>query len=50
MIPAGAKHNVVNTSPSEPMRLYTLYSPPEYPDGPVQRTKADEAGATQHVT
>lgn len=45
VIPSGAKHNVVNTSKSEPLRLYTLYSPPEHPDGTVQHTKADEAAA-----
>ena len=43
VIPSGAEHNVVNTSDSEPLRLYTLYSPPEHPDGTVQRTKADES-------
>ena len=42
VIPAGVEHNVINTSSSEPMRLYTLYSPPEHPDGTVHRTKADE--------
>jgi mannose-6-phosphate isomerase-like protein (cupin superfamily) len=43
VIPAGVEHNVVNTSRTEPLRLYTLYSPPEHPDGTVQHTKADEA-------
>lgn len=43
VIPSGAEHNVVNTSDSEPLRLYTLYSPPEHPDGTVQHTKADES-------
>ena len=42
VIPSGALHNVVNTSRDEPLRLYTLYSPPEHPDGTVHRTKADE--------
>lgn len=42
VIPSGALHNVVNTSRSEPLRLYTLYSPPEHADGTVHRTKADE--------
>jgi mannose-6-phosphate isomerase-like protein (cupin superfamily) len=42
VIPAGVEHNVVNTSRTEPLRLYTLYSPPEHPHGTVQRTKADE--------
>jgi mannose-6-phosphate isomerase-like protein (cupin superfamily) len=42
VIPDGARHNIVNTSSTEPMRLYTLYSPPEHPDGTVQRRKEDE--------
>jgi mannose-6-phosphate isomerase-like protein (cupin superfamily) len=42
VIPAGTRHNVVNTSKNEPLKLYTLYSPPEHPDGTVQHTKADE--------
>jgi mannose-6-phosphate isomerase-like protein (cupin superfamily) len=42
VIPAGVEHNIVNTSTDEPMRLYTLYSPPEHPDGTIHRSKADE--------
>jgi mannose-6-phosphate isomerase-like protein (cupin superfamily) len=42
VIPAGTRHNVVNTSNKEALRLYTIYSPPEHPDGTVHRTKADE--------
>jgi mannose-6-phosphate isomerase-like protein (cupin superfamily) len=42
VIPAGVEHNVVNTSSRTPLRLYTLYAPPEHPDGTVHRTKADE--------
>jgi mannose-6-phosphate isomerase-like protein (cupin superfamily) len=42
IIPAGVEHNVVNTSKSEPLRLYTLYSPPEHPDGTVHHRKADD--------
>ncbi|MBP1152797.1 cupin domain-containing protein [Methylocaldum sp. RMAD-M] len=42
VIPAGVEHNVINTSSDQPLRLYTLYSPPEHPDGTVHRTKADE--------
>ena len=41
VIPAGTEHNVVNTSSTEPMRLYTLYTPPEHPDGIVHATKAE---------
>lgn len=43
VIPSGTKHNVVNTSRTESLRLYTLYTPPEHPDGTVQHTKADES-------
>ena len=42
VIPAGIEHNVQNSSTSEPLRLYTLYSPPEHPEGTVHPTKADE--------
>lgn len=42
VIPAGVEHNVINTSANEPLRLYTLYSPPEHADGTLHRTKADE--------
>jgi mannose-6-phosphate isomerase-like protein (cupin superfamily) len=41
VIPAGTEHNVINTSTSAPMRLYTLYTPPEHPDGVVHRNKAE---------
>jgi mannose-6-phosphate isomerase-like protein (cupin superfamily) len=40
VVPAGARHNVVNTG-DESLKLYTLYGPPEHRDGVVQRTKAD---------
>jgi mannose-6-phosphate isomerase-like protein (cupin superfamily) len=42
VIPAGIEHNVVNTSKREPLRLYTLYGPPEHPHGTVHHTKRDE--------
>jgi mannose-6-phosphate isomerase-like protein (cupin superfamily) len=42
VIPAGVEHNIINTSSREPLRLYTLYSPPEHPDGTRHRTKADD--------
>ena len=44
VIPAGVRHNVINTSGDEPLRLYTLYSPPEHPDGTVHPTKNDDQG------
>jgi hypothetical protein len=36
---------VVNTSDAAPLKRYTLYGPPEHPDGTVQRTKAEVAAA-----
>ena len=42
VIPAGVEHNVINTSHSEKLKLYLIYSPPEYPEGTVHPTKADE--------
>lgn len=41
VIPAGAKHNIVNTSPDRKMKLYTIYAPPEHQDGVVRATKQD---------
>lgn len=48
VIPAGSEHNVVNTSTSTPLRLYTLYSPPEHADGTVHRTKQDAVEHEHH--
>ena len=47
IVPAGARHNVINSG-SEPLRLYTIYAPPEHKDGVVQTTK-DEADARHHA-
>lgn len=41
VIPAGTQHNIVNRSDSEPLKLYTLYTPPEHPDGTIHKTKAE---------
>lgn len=46
IVPAGVWHNVVNTG-EEDVKLYSIYSPPEHPDGTVHRTKA-EADAAEH--
>ncbi len=39
VIPAGTEHNIINTSETEAMKLYTIYSPPEHKDGVVHETK-----------
>ena len=41
VIPAGTEHNVINTSQSEALKLYTISSPPEHPDGTINKTKAE---------
>ena len=46
IVPAGCWHNVVNTG-SDELKVYSLYSPPEHPDGTVHATKAD-AEAAEH--
>jgi len=40
LVPAGAKHNIVNTG-GVPLKLYTLYAPPNHQDGVVHRTRAE---------
>lgn len=41
IVPAGAQHNVVNTSDRAELKLYTIYSPPEHIDRTVRKTKKD---------
>ena len=41
VVPAGTYHNVINASKTAPLKLYTIYSPPNHPDGTVHRTKAE---------
>ena len=47
VVPAGARHNVRNTG-DEPLRLYTIYSPPEHVDGTVHATKAEADASHEH--
>jgi mannose-6-phosphate isomerase-like protein (cupin superfamily) len=49
LVPAGARHNIRNTG-KKPLRLYTLYGPPEHEDGTVHSTKADALRATEHFS
>lgn len=48
VVPARTFHNVVNASKTEDLKLYTIYSPPNHPDGTVHKTKA-EADAAEKV-
>ncbi len=45
MIPAGTQHNVINVSDSQKLKLYTIYSPPNHPDGIIHKTKAEAISA-----
>ncbi|MBX9460366.1 MAG: cupin domain-containing protein [Brevundimonas sp.] len=47
IVPAGARHNVVNTGDA-PLMLYTLYGPPEHRDGVVHKTKAEADATEEH--
>ncbi|MEK7078295.1 MAG: cupin domain-containing protein [Patescibacteria group bacterium] len=43
VVPAGAKHNIINISETEELKFYTIYSPPHHQDGIIRATKADAA-------
>jgi mannose-6-phosphate isomerase-like protein (cupin superfamily) len=47
IVPAGVWHNVVNIG-TDDVKLYSLYSPPQHPDGTVHRTKAEAEAAENH--
>jgi mannose-6-phosphate isomerase-like protein (cupin superfamily) len=48
VVPAGTNHNFINTSETEEMKLYTVYSPPEHLDGVVRATKAEAEKEEEH--
>ncbi|MEK7134757.1 MAG: cupin domain-containing protein [Patescibacteria group bacterium] len=47
LVPAGTKHNIVNTG-EEDLKLYTLYAPPEHKDKTIHRTKEDALAHEEH--
>jgi mannose-6-phosphate isomerase-like protein (cupin superfamily) len=47
LVPAGAKHNIINTG-AGPLKLYTLYAPPNHRDGVVHQTRSDAEADTEH--
>ncbi|MEK7582696.1 MAG: cupin domain-containing protein [Patescibacteria group bacterium] len=47
VIPAGTKHNIINTGSSD-LKLYTIYAPPEHKDGTIHKTKADALENEEH--
>ena len=48
IVPAGTYHNVINTSKNKQLKLYTVYSPPNHPDGTIHKTKAEAEEAEKH--
>ncbi len=48
IVPNGALHNVINTSKTARLKLYTIYSPPEHQDGVVRRTRAEAMAQEEH--
>ena len=48
VIPAGTYHNVINTSKTNLLKLYTVYSPPNHPDGTIHKNKAEADEAEEH--
>jgi mannose-6-phosphate isomerase-like protein (cupin superfamily) len=48
IVPCGAKHNVVNTSMTSNLKLYTIYSPPEHRDKVVRRTRQEALVQEEH--
>jgi len=47
IVPAGARHNVVNSG-SDPLKLYTIYGPPEHVEGTIHKTKSDADLTHEH--
>ena len=43
VVPVGAEHNIINVSQTEPLKLYTIYSPAHHKDGIVRKMKKDAA-------
>ena len=48
LVPAGARHNIINTSADKAMKLYTVYAPPNHRDGVIHITKADAESDKEH--
>ncbi len=50
IVPAGTRHNIINTSSTSAMKLYTVYSPSHHKDGTVHKTKQEaEADTADHI-
>lgn len=50
VVPAGARHNIINTSTENPLKLYTVYAPPHHKDGTIHETKKEaQADTADHL-
>lgn len=47
-IPAGTNHNIINTSETKPLKIYTIYSPPNHQDGTIHKTKQEALENEEH--
>jgi len=47
-IPAGTNHNIINTSTTNPLKIYTIYSPPNHKDGTIHITKQEALENEEH--
>lgn len=47
-IPSGTNHNIVNTSSENPLKIYTIYSPPNHKDGTIHKTKQEAIDNEEH--
>jgi mannose-6-phosphate isomerase-like protein (cupin superfamily) len=47
VVPAGAQHNIINVSATDPLKLYTIYSPAHHKDGIVKATKEEAEGGPE---
>lgn len=48
IVPAGSEHNVINTSQTDSLKLYTIYSPPNHPPGTIHKNKAEAMAGEEH--
>ena len=48
IVPAGTHHNVINTSATKPLKMYTIYAPPNHRDGVVHKTRVEAEADNEH--
>jgi mannose-6-phosphate isomerase-like protein (cupin superfamily) len=48
VVPGGVKHNIINTSKTEDLKIYTIYSPPNHPKNTIHKTREEAMEAEEH--